>query len=72
MTDIEQRLREAYESQHLPAPVRARTLAAIEEARRCQEGGGRVVSPPAVRWPFLTGRGSRGGEPVLAPRPFPR
>lgn len=45
MTDIEQRLHEAYESQHLPAPVRARTLAAIEEARRCQEGGGRVVSP---------------------------
>ncbi|MEY8341589.1 anti-sigma-I factor RsgI family protein [Adlercreutzia muris] len=45
MTDIEQRLREAYESQHLPAPVRARTLAAIEEARHCQEGGGEVASP---------------------------
>ena len=43
MTDIEQRLREAYDSQHLPAPVRARTLAAIEEARARQESGGPVA-----------------------------
>lgn len=34
MIDLEQRLREAYDAQHLPDAVRARTLAAIDEARR--------------------------------------
>ncbi|MEC4175454.1 hypothetical protein VIN30_03200 [Adlercreutzia sp. R7] len=33
MIDLEQRLREAYDAQHLPDAVRARTLAAIDEAR---------------------------------------
>lgn len=44
MTDIEQRLREAYGAQHLPVPVRTRTLAAIEEARVRQEGADRASS----------------------------
>lgn len=37
MTDLEQRMREAYDAQHLPEGLRARTLAAIEEKRVTEE-----------------------------------
>ena len=37
MTDLEQRMREAYDAQHLPEGLRARTLAAIEEKRASAE-----------------------------------
>ncbi len=44
MTDIEQRLREAYDGQHLPPSVRNRALAAIEEVRACQVGAGETLT----------------------------
>lgn len=44
MTDIEQRLREAYDGQHLPPSVRNRALAAIEEVRACQGGAGETLT----------------------------
>lgn len=55
MTDIQQRVREAYDAQHLPEALRARTLAAIEEARA--EGGASPVGnmpetmPPTATQP---------------------
>lgn len=37
MTDIEARLREAYDAEHLPDEVRSRTLAAIERVRKVED-----------------------------------
>lgn len=54
MTDLDARVRRALDAQHAPESLRRRTLAAIEEARACQDGTPASASEsvpltPAVR-----------------------
>lgn len=50
MTDLEQRIREAYDAQHAPEVLRERTLAFLEEERKRRSGAAPVAAlPPRAR-----------------------
>lgn len=72
MTDLEQRIREAYDAQSLPGDVRARSLSYIESVRRAAaeapDGGASEFPAGAANGPGAAGQGGNPASRSVSPR----